>query len=63
MLTGASLVTTSEAAAALGVTRRQVGKLIKAGALPAVNVGSGRRAAWRVAADDLATLLVERSTP
>ena len=58
-----ALVGTTDAASALGCTRQQVGNLIRAGELPAINVGSAGRASWRIDLDDIAELLIERSTP
>lgn len=47
------LLTTSEVAALLGVTRRRVVALIASGRLPAVTAGSGERPIYFVAREDL----------
>lgn len=54
-------LSTRDAAERLSVSTDQVVSLIRAGRLPAVNVGVGRKPRWRISEDALETFLAAAS--
>lgn len=62
-MTGSSLLTVAEVAAALRLSHQRVYQLIESGELVALRVTSGPKGALRISPDDLAAYLADANDP